>query len=303
MSFIDPLLARIDISELTQEYRWDALDGHYDRLRKFLMMVAKGKKSLIVNGDAGMGKTEFTSEIIEEYAKTNKKKCGKNSGTLTAVELYVKLHKFRKEGEVFIIDDTDRIFDTVESVEVLKAALDTTTKNKSVNWGKAYSTHLARHKCPTEFKYEGRVIIITNRNIRSAPTQTPTAKQAMIAPLKSRMGYFPAGLPSNEWKIEALRMFAAGHQSKKDPTASKYELRCRKDIILHPKDKTTSAKIGHTPYSDQTKVLDEIINFIAEHQDDLTEISFRTVFQAIGYRNEYPDDWGDMFIVDQYFSD
>ena len=302
MSFVDPLLAKMDISELTQDQRWEALDAHYDRLRKFLMMVAKGNKSLIVNGDAGMGKTEFTTEVIEEYAKSNKKKCGKNSGTLTAVELYVKLHKFRKKGEVFIIDDTDRIFDTVESVEVLKAALDTTTKNKSVNWGKAYSQHLARHKCPTEFKYEGRVIIITNRNIRSAPTQTPTAKQAMIAPLKSRMGYFPAGLPNNEWKVEALKMFAAGYQSKKDPNAKPYKLRCRDDIILHEKDKLSPPDKHSVEYC-RSLVINEIIDFIAEHQDDLTEISFRTVYQAIGYRNEYPDDWGDMFIVDQYFSD
>ena len=48
MSFIDPLLARIDISGLSTEKRWEALDGHYDRLRKFLMMVAKGKKSLFL---------------------------------------------------------------------------------------------------------------------------------------------------------------------------------------------------------------------------------------------------------------
>jgi len=302
MSFIDPLLAKYDISELSQEERWEALDGHYDRLRKFLKMVAKGKKSLIVNGDAGMGKTEFTNEIIEEYAKTHKKKCGKNSGTLTAVELYVKLHKFRKEGEVFIIDDTDRIFDTVESVEVLKAALDTTSKQKGVNWGKAYSTHLAKNKCPVEFNYNGRVIIITNRNIRSAPSQTPTAKQAMIAPLKSRMGYFPAGLPSNEWKIEALRMFAAGYQSKKDSKAKPYQLRCSADILLHKEDKLAKTD-KHWEESSRTIVLNQIIDFIEKHQDDLTEISFRTVFQAIGYRNEYPDDWGDMFIVDQYFSD
>jgi len=298
---IDPLLARMDISDLNQEQRWQALDGHYDRLRKFLMMVAKGKKSLIVNGDAGMGKTEFTSDIIETYAKKHKKKCGKNSGSLTAVELYVRLHKFRKEGEVFVIDDTDRIFDTVESVEVLKAALDT-RGNKQVDWGKAYSTHLARHKCPTSFTYKGKVIIITNRNIRYAPTETPTAKQAMVAPLKSRMGYFPAGLPNPEWKIEALRMFASGYQSKKDPKASPYTLRCADDIVLHKKDQL--AKTDKDWKKDSKKiVLNEIIDFIEEQIDELNEISFRTVYQAIGYRNEYPDDWKDMFIVDQYYKD
>ena len=214
----------------------------------------------------------------------------------------MRLHKFRKEGEVFIIDDTDRIFDTVESVEVLKAALDT-RGNKMVDWGKAYSTHLARHKCPTSFVYNGRVIIITNRNIRSAPTATPTAKQAMIAPLKSRMGYFPAGLPNPEWKIEALRMFASGYQSKKDPKAKPYTLRCAEDIILHKSDKRTSARKGGSPTLDRRKVLEEIIDFIEEQVDELNEISFRTVYQAIGYRNEYPDEWQDMFIVDQYYKD
>jgi hypothetical protein len=301
MSFVDPLLSKMDLSDLSQSERWEALDGHYDRLRKFLSMVAKGKKSLIVNGDAGMGKTEFTGDIIEAYAKRTGKKCGKNSGSLSAVELFVRLHKFRKEGEVFIIDDTDRIFDTVESVEVLKAALDT-GKNNEVDWGKAYSAHLGRHKCPTNFTYKGKVIIITNRNIRSAPTQTPTAKQAMLAPLKSRMGYFPAGLPNNEWKIEALRMFASGYQSKKDTKAKPYELRCGKDIKLHKADQLPKTDKNWSVDSRRI-VLNEIIDFIQEHQDDLAEISFRTVYQAIGYRNEYPDDWKDMFIVDQYYSD
>jgi len=303
MSFVDPLLSKMDISDLSQAERWEALDGHYDRLRKFLTMVAKGKKSLIVNGDAGMGKTEFTSDIIEAYSKKTGKKCGSNSGSLTAVELFVRLHKYRKAGEVFIIDDTDRIFDTVESVEVLKAALDT-GGNTTVDWGKAYSAHLGRHKCPTKFTYKGRVIIITNRNIRSAPTATPTAKQAMLAPLKSRMGYFPAGLPSNEWKIEALRMFASGYQSKKDPKSKPYELRCAEDITLHKGDKLPKTDKSWEVDSRRI-VLNEIIDFIQEHQDDLAEISFRTVFQAIGYRNEYPDngDWKDMFIVDQYYSD
>lgn len=302
MSMIDPLLAKMDISGLSQKERWEALDGHYDRLRKMLMMVANGKKSLIVNGDAGMGKTEFTNDIIEAGTKKNKKKYGNNSGSLTAVELYVKLHKYRKEGDVFIIDDTDRIFDSVESIEVLKAALDTGGKGKTVDWGKAYSTHLARHKCPTSFSYSGRVVIITNRNIRSAPSKTPTHKQAMLAPLKSRMGYFPAGLPNNEWKIEALRMFAAGYQSKKDTSAEPYELRCAKGIKLHKNDQLPKTDKDWKKDS-QRIVLTEIIDFIEEHQDELSEISFRTVFQAIGYRNEYPDDWGDMFIVDQYYSD
>ena len=188
-------------------------------------------------------------------------------------------------------------------MEVLKAALDT-GKNNEVDWGKAYSAHLGRHKCPTNFTYKGKVIIITNRNIRSAPTQTPTAKQAMLAPLKSRMGYFPAGLPNNEWKIEALRMFASGYQSKKDPKAKPYELRCGKDIKLHKADQLPKTDKNWSVDSRRI-VLNEIIDFIQEHQDDLAEISFRTVYQAIGYRNEYPDnnDWKDMFIVDQYYSD
>jgi tRNA A37 threonylcarbamoyladenosine biosynthesis protein TsaE len=290
MSMIDPLLAKEDISDLSQERRWELLDGHYDRLRKMLMMVARGKKSLIVNGDAGMGKTEFTNDIIKGNIR-KKGKYEKHSGSLTAVELYVKLHKYRKEGDVFVIDDTDRIFDSVESIEVLKAALDTSETDKTVDWGKAYSTHLARHKCPTSFNYSGRVVIITNRNIRSAPSKIPTHKQAMLAPLKSRMGYFPAGLPNNEWKIEALRMFAAGYQSEWDKTANPYELRCAKGIKLHPLDDSRGS------------VLKQIIDFIEEHQDDLSEISFRTVYQAIGYRNEYPADWGDIFIVDQFYSD
>ncbi len=299
MSYVDPILAKMDISSLSREQRWDALDKHYDRLRRFLRMVANGQKSLIVNGDAGMGKTEFTNDIIKEYSKRTKTVCGKISGTLSAVDLFQRLHKFRKKGQVLIIDDTDRILETTESLEVLKSALDT-KEDKTTDWGKAYSQHLARHKCPTEFKYEGRLIIITNKNLRTAPSQAPTAQQSKISPLLSRVAYFPAGLPSVEWKIEALRMFANETPSKADPDAEPYTLRCAKDIIIQPTDFSSPDNMSEKDI--RAILLNDIIDTIEKHKDDIREISFRTVFQAIGYYNAEREIWEEMFITDQYYS-
>ena len=63
------------------------------------------------------------NDIIKEYSTRTKTVCGKISGTLSAVDLFQRLHKFRKKGQALIIDDTDKILETTESLEVLKSAL------------------------------------------------------------------------------------------------------------------------------------------------------------------------------------
>ena len=231
--------------------------------------------------------------------------CGHISGTLSAVDLYVRLYKHRKRGQVLIIDDTDRILEQTESLEVLKSALDT-SKDKKIDWGKAYSAHLKRQNCPAEFVYNGRVIIITNKLIQTAPDKNPTIAQARILPFLSRVNYFRAGLPGNDWKIYALRMFADNYESSAEK-GLKYELKCAKDIKIHKDDMNTSSgkkgkvkqnlkvlsdkKSKYKPDDIRRKIINEIIDWIEENADDMQEISFRTIAQIIELRNEYPDMW------------
>ena len=294
MSYVDPILAKLSTQNLTREDKRVALDKHYDRLRRFIRMVTRGDgRSLIVNGDAGMGKTEFTSDIIEEYSESTKTVCGFLSGTLSAVDLYARLFNHRKEGQVLVIDDTDKILENTESLEVLKGALDG-KKNSTLTWGKAYSSHLAKMNVQTEFDYHGKVIIITNKMLRTAPDKNPTITQQRVQPLMSRVNYFRAGLPSNEWKIEAIRMFA--DEVKSQFSDEKYSLRCARHIQLTDSDKIQPP--DKDSISDAQKgVLNQIIDFMDENKDDLREISFRTVANIIEIRNQEPDYWEDMTLA------
>lgn len=294
MSYVDPILAKLSTQNLETKDIRVALDKHYDRLRRFIRMVTKGDgRSLIVNGDAGMGKTEFTSDIIEDYAEQTKTVCGFLSGTLSAVDLYARLYNHRKEGQVLVIDDTDKILENTESLEVLKGALDG-KKNPRLTWGKAYSSHLNKMNVQTEFDYHGKVIIITNKMLRTAPDKNPTITQQRVQPLMSRVNYFRAGLPSNEWKIEAIKMFA--DEVKSAFSNDRYELRCARHIQLHEEDKIQPPDKDSITDA-QRRVLYEIIEFMHQYRDDLREISFRTVANIIEIRNQEPDYWEDMTLA------
>ena len=296
MSYVDPILAK-STNETDPRKRVEALDKHYDRLRRYIKMVTRDEgRSLIINGDAGMGKTEFATDLIEEYQKDEKVVCGFISGTMSAVGLYESLYYHRKEGQVLVIDDTDKILENTESLEVLKAATDN-KKNPKLTWGKAYSNHLSKANVQTEFDYMGKVIIITNKMLRTAPAKTPTITQQRVQPLMSRVNYFRAGLPNNQWKIEAIKMFAKGHKSEHSDAV--FELRCARHIRVPESDKMTSAQ-GHMPQSvspKQQEILDEIISFMEEHRDELRELSFRTVANIIEIRNQEPEYWEDMTLA------
>jgi hypothetical protein len=291
MSFVDPILARESTKKLSKEQIRNSLDKHYDRLTKFVKMVTReNSRSLIVNGDAGMGKTEFTTDIIESYAEQNKVECGFISGTLSAVELYCRMFENRKKGQVLVIDDTDKILENTESLEVLKAGLDT-RKDKRLTWGKAYSSHLNSRNVSPEFEFHGKVIIITNRMLRTAPDNNPTITQQRILPLLSRVNYFRAGLPSNEWKIHAMEMFAEDYKSKY--TEQIYELRCKKNIVIQDSDKM-SPPDNFSEKELKEKILREILEYIKDRKDNLREISFRVIANIIEIRNDQPEIWRDM---------
>ncbi len=92
MSYVDPILAK-STNETDPRKRVEALDKHYDRLRRYIKMVTRDEgRNLIINGDAGMGKTEFATDLIEEYQKDEKVVCGFISGTMSAVGLYESLY-------------------------------------------------------------------------------------------------------------------------------------------------------------------------------------------------------------------
>ena len=265
MSYVNPLLAKENFSKLDTAEIYEALDEHYTSLRKFVRGVSEDKWHLIVNGDAGMGKTETVNDVLNNIDNVRVESI---SGTVSAVMLFGKLQECSSPKNVLVIDDSDAILEDTECLEVLKASLDS-KEDRMVDWTK-YSTVLAKKNLKTKFEYQGRVIIITNRMLQTAPTEIPTVKQQKIAPLLSRVHYFKAGVPNNDWKIAAIRMHAERYESKVEKGCT-YELRCLKGV-------------------EETVKL-EVIDWLDTNKNELREISFRTVKTLIDLHEEEPDFW------------
>lgn len=274
MSYVNPYLAKLEISKLSQDKRRYHLDRHYTQLRKFVKGACQDKFHLIVNGDPGMGKTEITNEIVEVYAEAQPFSI---SGTISPVKLFGKFQDAKGKGSVLVIDDTDKILEDQESLEILKGVLDT-QKDKIVSWDK-YSTAISKANKVTEFIYEGRCIIITNKFIRTAPDQNPTIQQQRVLPVLSRCHYFKAGVPSNQWKMEAIKMHVDGYDSEFDDYH--YELRCFKGVS---KTKQRS-----------------IVNWLDKNQDCVRELSFRVCARLVNLCNQEPDFWEEMALSSETF--
>jgi len=259
MSYVNPILNRKAATVNSSVEIRSALTQHYNTLQNFIQGVADDKFHLIVNGPSGCGKTEYTRKVLDAAGANS----SLVSGTMSAIKLYASLYQCRRKGQILVIDDTDTLLETTESLEVLKAALDS-QGNKSVSW-KKYSAALGKENLPDEFVYNGRLIIITNKHLS---LNDNTKAGAAILPVRKRFQYFPAGLPGKEWEVEAMRMFVDNG-----------DVRCFNEANLTKQEQ------------------EDIMQFVDDNQDDLGRISFRSLVQCLELYQAYRQDWKDMALI------
>ena len=130
--------------------------------------TVKGQvRSMIVSGPAGIGKTYTIEGILESAAEDEKVKYTAVRGFVKATGLYKLLWENREENNVILLDDADSAFADEISLNLLKAALDT-SKKRVLSWRseKSFETE-SGDQIPNEFEYKGSVIFITNLNFES----------------------------------------------------------------------------------------------------------------------------------------
>lgn len=132
----------------------------FDVLGKVTHGVINGNiLSLIIGGAAGTGKSHLVIDALERE--------GKNhvviSGSISPVGLYKTLYEYSNEGDVVVLDDVEVIFSDMQSLDILKAALDT-KKARTISWGKE-SAALRAEDIPPRFNFNGQVIFITNTDL------------------------------------------------------------------------------------------------------------------------------------------
>lgn len=177
------------------------IQAHYNSIAMLVGAFVKGdtaKRGLIVNGPNGGGKTEVVKHTLDLMSA----KYHIINGSMTAPQLFIKLYEHaRKPNQILVIDDTDVVLEDTEMCDILKAAIDSTSK--TVDYAKSNSAALRLAGVPTRFTCEGRVILVSNK-IMSIADMSKRQRQS-IKPVRDRCMYVPAGL-SPEWTAVAMNV-------------------------------------------------------------------------------------------------
>ncbi len=163
--------SEIDSQKVSQQ---DLKIDIFKSIELYTIQVARGKSnSLIISGDAGVGKTRTVKDTIESLGLRKDVHYYMATGTATTAGLYEILFKHRHKLIVF--DDCDSVFKEADSLNLLKGALDTykvreisklTKGNTFDSAGMTDSDMEVEHetsgKVPNKFEFDGQIIFISN---------------------------------------------------------------------------------------------------------------------------------------------
>lgn len=212
-------------------------------------------RSLVVTGAPGVGKT-FTVEQILSAAGEQRFEVVK--GAISAVNLYKLGYKYRKPGQVIVLDDADSIFTDEDALNILKALCDSSPVRR-VSWMKE-SQALKDDDVPQSYEFHGSFIFISNLDFQKYVDMGGNKYVAHFEALMSRSLYLDLRLHD------------------------------RQAVSLWVRHIATSGKLfqreGVSP-----EVGDKILNFIQQHRDTLRELSIRTLMKTVQLAKSQPKEW------------
>lgn len=134
---------------------------------RFLVMdiscnaIVKGiMRGLVISGAPGVGKTYlFEKELQKAEDEGQITSFLHVKGKMSPLFLYETLYNNREEGSIVLLDDTDSVFEDPTALNILKAALD--TSSGWVSWGST-TRYLADNDIPANFQFNGSIVFITN---------------------------------------------------------------------------------------------------------------------------------------------
>ena len=174
----------------TQEEKQIDTNELFKRMEGLVRLLAMGSiKSLVIYGGPGTGKTYTVRKMLEESGKEFDRDWFMVKGNITTFELYKALYTHREPDTILVFDDTDSVWDKDDAANILKAALDSyderilswfsnrtrpmskMSKEERENYYKLVDQKIldgeledpkTRVKFPNQFRYEGRIIFISN---------------------------------------------------------------------------------------------------------------------------------------------
>ena len=116
-------------------------------------------KAVIISGPPGVGKSYEIKKVLENHAP---EQYTISSGYVRATGLFRLLHQHQHEGQVIVFDDSDSVFADDVSLNLLKAACDT-TERRTISWlSEVKFVDEEGEVLPRSFEFNGTIIFITN---------------------------------------------------------------------------------------------------------------------------------------------
>jgi hypothetical protein len=246
----------------TDEQAIERIRERFDILEEMTEGTVDGSvRAMIVVGPPGVGKSFGVEKVLDKASMFDK--IGGNrprfevvKGAMSAIGLYAKLYNYSDAGNVLVFDDCDSVLLDDLSLNILKAALDS-SKKRVICWN-TDSRLLRQEGIPDRFEFKGSAIFITN--IKFEHVKSAKLKDHLQA-LESRCHYLDLTLDTT------------------------------RDKMLRIKQIVSDGMLDAYNFSQEKK--DEIVVFVDENKDKLRELSLRTVIKIADLVKMSGKDGGD----------
>jgi len=252
-----------DISNETDEEILDRLRTRFGILDDMTRAVKRGDvRAMIVTGPPGVGKSFGVEKVLSKHdvmadiAQDSKlKKYEIVKGAMSAIGLYSKLYNYSDKKCILVFDDCDSVLLDDLSLNILKAALDT-SKRRMIHWN-TDSRLLRSEGVPNSFEFKGGAIFITNIKFDHVKSKK---LQDHLEALESRCHYLDLTIDTEREKVLRIKQVVTEHGM-----LDSYDL------------------------SDEAKL--DVVNFVDEYKARMRELSLRTVLKVADLRVSFPDTW------------
>ena len=247
----------------TDESILDRMRERFEILDDMTRAVKKGAvRAMIVTGPPGVGKSFGVEKVLSKHdvfaTVANDEKLKKYEvvkGAMSAIGLYSKLYHFSEKKCVLVFDDCDSILLDDLSLNILKAALDT-SKKRTIHWN-TDSSLLRREGVPDSFEFKGGAIFITN--IKFDHVKSKKLRDHLEA-LESRCHYLDLTIDTEREKLLRIQQVV-----------------------------TECGMLDDFELEDWAKL--EVVDFVKSNVPRLRELSLRTVLKVADLRVSFPDKW------------
>jgi hypothetical protein len=168
-------------------------------------------RAMIVSGAPGVGKSFGVEKVLGKHdlmadiANDSKlKKYEIVRGAMSAIGLYSKLYEYRQEKCILVFDDCDSVLLDDLSLNILKAALDT-SKKRNIHWN-TDSRLLRSEGVPNSFEFRGGAIFITNINFANVKSKK---LQDHLKALESRCHYIDLTIHTEREKMLRIKQIVS----------------------------------------------------------------------------------------------